>query len=40
MIQVNSLIRSETEQFNQPNRCGRTLEVAEGRDKLAGTEPM
>ena len=40
MTQVNSLMRSETEHFNQPNRFGRTLEVAEGRDKLASTEPM
>ena len=40
MTQVNSLMRSETEHFYQPNRFGRTLEVAEGRDKLASTEPM
>ena len=40
MTQVNSLMRSETEHFYQPNRFGRTLEVAEGRDKLASTEPI
>jgi len=40
MTQVNSLMRSETEHFNQPNRFGRILEVAEGRDKLADTEPI